>query len=171
MVAEINETLLDALGANYRLLREMGLRFGVELAPEITREAEAPEINGPESVDRLLRPEMGRLVQEQLRVLLLDTRNRVIGQRVVYQGNVNSSVVRPAEVLRPAVVASATSIVVAHNHPSGDPTPSGADTSITRNLLDAGSLLGIELLDHVVLGNPGFVSMKERGLLKGVRHP
>ena len=139
------------------------------MAPEITREAEAPEISGPESVDLLLRPEMESLVQEQLRVLLLDTRNRVIGQRVVYQGNVNSSVVRPAEVLRPAVVASATSIVVAHNHPSGDPNPSGADISITQDIADAGKLLGIELLDHVVIGRPGFVSMKEQGNLNGVR--
>ena len=92
---------------------------------------------------------------------MLNTANRVIGQRVVYQGNVNSSVVRVAEVFRPAIVAGATSIIVAHNHPSGDSTPSAQDVRITDELRKAGSLLGIELLDHVVIGTLGYHSMAE----------
>ena len=98
-------------------------------------------------------------------MLLLNTRNQVMGQRVVYIGNVNSSVVRPAEVLRAAVIDSAPSIIISHNHPSGDPTPSPEDVSITRELVQAGKLLGIDLLDHVVIGGDRWVSLKERKLM------
>ena len=108
---------------------------------------------------------MAPLAQEQLRVLLLDTRNRVLGQRVVYQGNVSSAVVRAAEVLRPAVLEAAPRLVVAHNHPSGDPDPSPEDAAVTRDLAAAARLLGIALLDHVVIGADRAVSLRERGLL------
>ena len=108
---------------------------------------------------------MAPLAQEQLRVLLLNTKNQVLGQRVVYQGNVNSSMIRPAEVLRPAVIEAVPSIIISHNHPSQDPTPSPEDTAITRELVQAGKLLGIELLDHIVIGGERFVSLKERGLM------
>ena len=108
---------------------------------------------------------MAPLAQEQLRVLLLNTRNEVVGQRVIYQGNVNSAIVRPAEVLRPAVTEAVPNIIVCHNHPSGDPTPSPEDVAITKDLAAAGKLLGVELLDHVVIGGDRFVSLKERGLM------
>ena len=108
---------------------------------------------------------MSPLAQEQLRVLLLDTKNRVVGQRVVYQGNISSAIVRPAEVLRPAVVEAVPSIIVSHNHPSGDPTPSPEDAACTREMSQAARLLGIDLLDHVVIGGDRFVSLKERGLM------
>ena len=98
-------------------------------------------------------------------MLLLDTKNNVVGQRVVYQGNVSSAIVRPAEVLRPAVIEAVPSIIVSHNHPSYDPTPSPEDAAITRELAQAAKLLGIELLDHVVIGGEKFVSLKERGLM------
>ena len=89
----------------------------------------------------------------------------VVGQRVVYQGNVNSSMIRPAEVFRPAVVEAVPSIIVCHNHPSQDPTPSPEDAAITRDLVKAGKLLGVELLDHVVIGGKRFVSLKDRNLM------
>ena len=98
-------------------------------------------------------------------MLLLDTKNNVVGQRVVYQGNVSSAIVRPAEVLRPAVIEAVPSIIISHNHPSQDPTPSPEDVAITRELSQAAKLLGIELLDHVVIGGEKFVSLKERGLM------
>ena len=135
---------------------ELGRRF-VSLAPE-----ERATINCPEDVVNLLSAEMSALEQEHLRVLLLNTRNEVMGIEEIYIGNVKSSVVRPAEVFRPGIRANATSIIVVHNHPSGDPTPSGADVSITRDLVEAGKLLGMELLDHLVIGNgQRYVSMKE----------
>ncbi|MCY3656224.1 MAG: hypothetical protein OXG95_06390, partial [Chloroflexi bacterium] len=91
-------------------------------------------------------------------------RNRLVGQRVIYQGNAWSAVVRPAEVLRPAVVVAAPHIIVAHNHPSSDPTPSPQDIAITKELAEAATLLGVELLDHVVIGRSEATSLKDRGL-------
>ena len=156
--------LLDALRSNLSLLGELAVRYEVETQPERPK-GDLPAINCPEDVRRLLGPEMAPLAQEQLSVLLLNTRNEVVGQRVIYQGNVNSSMVRPAEVLRPAVVESVPSIIVCHNHPSGDPTPSPEDVAITKELAAAGKLLGVELLDHVVIGGDRSVSLKERGLM------
>ncbi len=138
---------------------ELGKRF-VSLAPE-----ERTIINCPEDAVNLVSAEMASLEQEHLRVLLLNTRNEVMGVEEIYIGNVNSSVVRPAEVFRPAIRANATSLLAVHNHPSGDPTPSGADVAITRDLVDSGRLLGLELLDHVVIGSgQRYVSLKEARL-------
>ncbi len=156
--------LLEALRSNLHLLGEIAMRYEVETQPERPT-GDLPAINCPEDVRRLLGPEMAPLAQEQLRVLLLNTKNQVLGQRVVYQGNVNSSMIRPAEVLRPAVIEAVPSIIISHNHPSQDPTPSPEDAAITRELAQAGKLLGIELLDHVVIGGERFVSLKERGLM------
>ena len=155
--------LLNALRINLSLLGELAVRYDVATRPEGPEDP--PSINCPEDVQKLLGPEMSGLAQEQLRVLLLNTKNLVVGQRVVYQGNVNSSMIRPAEVLRPAVMEAVPSIIVCHNHPSQDPTPSPEDAAITRELAQAGKLLGIELLDHVVIGGERSVSLKERGLM------
>ena len=136
---------------------ELGRRF-VSLAPQ-----ERAVINSPQDVANLLLADMAVLEQEHLRNLLLNTRNEVLGIQEIYVGNVNSSVVRAAEVFRPAVQANAPSIIVVHNHPSGDPAPSSQDVDITNELISTGKLLGIELLDHVVLGRGNrFVSMNER---------
>ncbi len=155
--------LLDALRSNLNLLGELAMRYDVATRSELPEGL--PAINCPEDVRRLLGPEMAPLAQEQLRVLLLNTRNLVVGQRVVYQGNVNSAIVRPAEVLRPAVMEAVPSSIISHNHPSQDPTPSPEDVAITRELSQAGKLLDIELLDHMVIGGEKFVSLKERGLM------
>ena len=124
-----------------------------------------PVINCPQDVFNLLGPEMQGLAQEQLRVLLLNTRNGVMAQRIVYQGNVNSSIVRPAEVFRAAIIDSAPSIIISHNHPSQDPTPSPEDVKITRDLVQGGKLLGIDVLDHIVIGGSRYVSLKEQKLM------
>ena len=165
-VAVVNpegQAVLDALRSNLSLLGELAVRY--EVATRTEGPEDPPSINCSEDVQRLLGPEMSVLAQEQLRVLLMDRRNRVLGQRVVYQGNVFSSVVRPAEVFRPAVVESLPAIVIAHNHPSGDPDPSPEDVAITRELVQAGKLLGVELLDHIVIGGKRHVSLKNRGLM------
>ena len=155
--------LLNALRINLSLLGELAVRYDVETRPEGPEDP--PSINCPEDVRKLLGPEMSGLAQEQLRVLLLNTRNQVVGQRIIYQGNVSSAIVRNAEVFRPAVIEAVPSIIVSHNHPSQDPTPSPEDAAITRELAQAGKLLGIELLDHVVIGGERSVSLKERGLM------
>ncbi len=156
--------LLEALRSNLNLLGEIAMRYQVETQPERPT-GDLPIISCPDDVRRLLGPEMAPLAQEQLRVLLLDTKNHVVGQRVIYQGNVSSAIVRTAEVFRPAVMEAVPCIIVSHNHPSGDPTPSPEDAALTRELVQAGKLLDIELLDHVVIGGERFVSLKERGLM------
>ena len=157
------DTLLETLRRNVSILGELALRYGVETHPP--RPADPPEVCSPDAVRRLLAPEMGYLAQEQLRVLLLDARTRVVGQRVIYQGDIGSIAIRPAEVFRPAVVEAVPGIIVVHNHPSKDPEPSTADVAQTKKLMEAGKLLGIELLDHVVIGGDKAVSLKERGLI------
>lgn len=137
---------------------ELGRRQ-VSLHPE-----DRAVIRSPEDVANLMAAEMTILDQEHLRVLLLDTKNHVTGVSEIYIGNVNSSVVRPAEVFRQAIRDNAPAIIVVHNHPSGDPTPSAEDGAITAQLRASGELLGIELLDHIILGAQRHVSLKEQGL-------
>ena len=138
---------------------ELGRRF-VTLAPE-----ERAAIHSPQDAANLVMAEMAALEQEHLKVLLLNTKNEVLSVQEIYVGNVNSSIVRAAEVFRPAVRDNAPNIIVVHNHPSGDPTPSPEDVSITRELVAAGKLLRIDLLDHLVIGGGNrYVSLNERKL-------
>ena len=157
------DALLEALRANLHVLNELAVRYEVETDPG--RADGGPSITCPEDVQKLLGEEMGALCQEQVRVLLLDRRNRVVGQRVIYQGNAFSAIVRPAEVLRPAVVEGVPHLIVAHNHPSGAPSPSPQDMQVTKELREAADLLGLKLLDHVVIGANEVVSLKDQGLL------
>ena len=151
--------LSEAKSSQLMAALELGRRF-VSLAPQ-----ERAVINSPQDVANLLLAEMSVLDQEHLKVLLLNTRNEVLGIQEIYVGNVNSSVIRASEVFRPAVQANAPSIIVVHNHSSGDPAPSSQDVDITKELISAGKLLGIELLDHVVLGSANrFVSLNEMRL-------
>ncbi len=122
-------------------------------------------IGSPEDVARLLGPAMEGLHQEQFRVLLLDSKHRVLRDVLVAQGGLNAAVVHPREVLRPAILAAAAALVLAHNHPSGDPEPSEEDRRLTARFREACRLIGIELLDHVILGAGCFASLKERGLI------
>jgi len=130
----------------------------------ITSPDARPQITSPLDAANLLMLEMGGLEQEHLRTLLLDTKNRVLASPTVYVGNVNASIIRVSEIFREAVRENATALIVAHNHPSGDPTPSPEDVQVTRSIVEAGSLLGIDVLDHLIIGHQCFVSLKERGL-------
>lgn len=122
-------------------------------------------VRTPADVAEPLVDAMGSLDREELRVLLLDTKNVVTARRTVYRGNLAGSSVRVAEVFRDAVCAAAAAVVVVHNHPSGDPTPSGEDLRITGELVEAGRLLDIELLDHVVVGRGRWTSLRAFGAL------
>lgn len=150
------------LGPAKAITLKAALEIGRRMA--LLESAPRPQIKSPADVATLLMLEMGYLAQEQLRVLCLDTKNYVVAQQTVYQGTVNSSVVRAAEVYKPAVSRTCPAIIVVHNHPSGDPTPSPEDVRTTEQLRKAGEILDIELLDHIVLGQQRFVSLKERGL-------
>ena len=142
---------------------------GLELGQRIRNDPRQDRrpVSKPEDVFELLGDEMSLLTQEHLKVVLLDTKNRVMEVHEVYKGNVNSSQIRASEVFRAAVKANATSIVIVHNHPSGNPTPSSQDAAVTTDLVKAGNLLGIDVLDHVIIGHPdekAYVSLKEQGV-------
>ncbi len=112
----------------------------------------------------LLLADMADLEQETLRTLLLDTRGRAIAIPTIYVGNVNTTLVRPAEIFREAIRRNAVSLIIAHNHPSGDPTPSPEDIALTRDLVAAGRLLGIGVLDHLIIGKGRYTSLREQGV-------
>jgi len=137
---------------------ELGRRLLVS-SPE-----ERPQIASPADAANLLMPEMDWLEQETLRTLLLDTKHHVLASPTVYVGNVNTSVIRVGEVFREAVRLNCVALIVAHNHPSGDPTPSPDDVRVTEQIVKAGQLLDIDVLDHLIIGHQRYVSMKERGL-------
>ncbi len=128
-------------------------------------DSEAPVIRSPGDAATLLQSHLVGRDQEYLYVLVLNTRNAVIGEpREIYHGSLNTSLIRVSEVFRDAIRLNAAAILVAHNHPSGDPSPSPEDVAVTKSIRDAGKLLDIELLDHLVFGNLRWVSLKERGL-------
>lgn len=108
--------------------------------------------------------DMGNLVQEQIRVILLDTSRRVVHIATVYVGTVNTSILRNAEIFREAIVRNNPALIIAHNHPSGDPTPSPEDVNVTRELVAAGDLLDIQVIDHIIIGAQSWRSMREMGL-------
>lgn len=122
------------------------------------------QIHSPGDVAHLLMLTMSHLEQEHFVVLYLDTRNRVIEQETLYKGTLNTSIVRVGEVFRGAIRRQCAGIIVAHNHPSGDPNPSPEDVALTRRLVDAGKLVEVDVLDHVVIGKGRFVSLRERSL-------
>jgi DNA repair protein RadC len=142
------------------------LKAAIELGRRLTLESpdERPSINSPADAAALIQYEMSAFEQEHLRVIHLNTRNRVLGLEDVYRGSLNSSQVRVGELFKSAIRRNASAIIIAHNHPSGDPTPSPDDVAITRAIVQAGKLLDIDVLDHLVIGQGRFVSMKERGL-------
>jgi len=122
-----------------------------------------PQVSGPADAARLLLPEMSLLESEQMRVLLLNTKNRLIAAVTLYKGTVSACHVRVAEVFREAVRRNASALILVHNHPSDDPTPSPEDVAITREFVLAGRLLDIGVLDHLVVGGGSYTSLRERG--------
>ncbi|MEE8384631.1 MAG: DNA repair protein RadC, partial [Dehalococcoidia bacterium] len=129
-----------------------------------TNPEERPCIRSAEDIANLLLADMALLEQEHLRVVLLNTRNQVLATPEVYKGTVNATHVRVSDLFRDAVRQGCPSIIVVHNHPSGDPTPSADDVTMTRQVAEAGALLNIDVLDHIVLARNGFVSLRERNL-------
>ena len=121
-------------------------------------------VRSPADVANLLQAEMAHLEQEELRLVLLNTKNQVLSIPQLYRGNVNTSLVRVSELFREAVRENCPALIVVHNHPSGDPTPSNEDIKITEQMIEAGKLLDIEILDHIIIGRQGYISLKEKGL-------
>ena len=148
----------ESKAAQLKAALELGRRL-VAVSPQ-----SRPQVRSPADVANLLMLEMSLLEQEHLRAILLDTKNNLLRVATVYTGSLNTAVVRVGEVFREAIRANCASIIVVHNHPSGDPTPSPEDVRVTEMLVEAGKLLDIAVLDHVVIGRNRYVSLKERGL-------
>jgi len=147
------------------------LAAAFDLGNRLARESLANQkIDSPELVNSLVGGEMRMLRTEEMRAILLDTRYRLIRVEDISSGTVNESIAHPREIFRPAIVASAYAVIVVHNHPSGDPSPSQADHNLTRRLAEAAELMQIKLLDHVIIGaqdanRSGYFSFKEAGVL------
>jgi DNA repair protein RadC len=150
------------------LRRAAGLLAAVELGRRVTTAwpASGWRIRSPADLAERLMPAMGHLEREELRSVLLNTKNSVTGMVTVYVGNLAGSSVRVGEVFRDAVRRQAAALVVVHNHPSGDPAPSAEDLRITRELVEAGRLLDIELLDHLIIGHGRWVSLRALGAVQ-----
>ena len=124
---------------------------------------ERSQINSPKDAVQILMPQLRYLSNEVFYALSLDSKNYVTKQRRIFEGSLNMSIVHPREVFKFAIEESAASLIVAHNHPSGDPTPSNEDIKITKQLVDAGKILDIPVLDHIIIGDGRYISLKEQG--------
>jgi len=122
-------------------------------------------VRSPEDGADYVMEEMRGLKQEHFVALFLNTKNQIIHRQTIFIGSLNASIVHPREIFREAVKRSCASIICAHNHPSGDPTPSKEDIQVTRRLVESGKMIGIEVLDHLVIGDRKFISLKEKGYL------
>jgi DNA repair protein RadC len=154
-----NKYLLgDAKAAQLQAVLELARRLTIP-----TLQGERQQILSPADTAHLVMGEMSYLDHEELRVICLDTKNFVVANIRLYRGTLNSSVLRAAEIFRPAITRNCAGIIICHNHPSGDPTPSKEDEEVTRQLVEAAKLFDIEIVDHVIVGgNQRFVSLKER---------
>ncbi|MEO5720108.1 MAG: DNA repair protein RadC [Chthoniobacterales bacterium] len=160
-------SLIPGIGPAKAMQLVATFKLGQRLARETYAHA---KIDTPELVYELLAAEMRGLHKESLRVVLLDTRYRLLRMEQISLGSLNESIAHPRDVFRPAIIAAAFAVIVVHNHPSGDPAPSQADHSLTRRLAEAAELLQIKLLDHIIIGAPAegrlpYFSFREAGVL------
>jgi DNA repair protein RadC len=166
-ITGLHRAAFDEVCAQYGVstAKAAQIKAALELGNRMKQEnIERGSIHSPDEAAQLILYEMSALDQEELWVMLLDTRNHFLMNETVYRGSLNSSQVRVGELFKSAVRRNAASIIVAHNHPSGDPTPSPEDIAVTRAIVEAGKLLDIDVLDHLVIGGGNYVSLKERGL-------
>lgn len=153
---------VPGIGAAKAVELKAALELGRRLAH--SQLGERAQVRTPADAALMLMADMSTLEQEEVRTLALDTRNRILGSAMIYRGSLNAASMRMAEVFKDAIRLNASAVIVAHNHPSGDPAPSAEDIKVTRQLAAAGKLLDIDLLDHLVIGQNRYVSLKERGL-------
>jgi DNA repair protein RadC len=149
----------EAKAAEIKAVIQLAIRFR-DLGGQ-----ERPVVSAPGHVYALLGPEMSLLDQEHLRVLLVDTRNRLVSITEVYKGTVNQAQVRPSEVLREAIRQNIPNVILVHNHPSGDPSPSPDDYKVTKDLVALGKQLDISVLDHIIIGDRKYASLQELGYI------
>ncbi len=148
-----------AKAVQIKAVLELGKRLAVSTRPA------SISLTSPQDVARFLMEEMRYYQKEYFRIVLLNTKNQIISVEDVSVGSLNSSIVHPREIFNHPVKKSAASILLVHNHPSGDPSPSKEDLDVTKRLIEAGNILGIQVLDHVIVGDGRYLSFKEEGLL------
>ena len=153
---------IKGLGKNKAAQILAALELGRRLAKNLE---EKPQISAPADVARILMPSLRDLKQEVLYVLCLDTKNNVTNQRQIFEGSLNVNIIHPREVFRFAIEEASASIILVHNHPSGDPSPSKEDIRATKQLIEAGNCIQIPVLDHIIIGDGSYVSLKEEGLI------
>jgi DNA repair protein RadC len=169
-------TLRDLSGASVERLSQVNgiglaracrVRAAVELGRRVIKAArgERRTVRGPEDAAALVMDDMRNLDREHFKVILLDSKNAVISMETISIGTVNASLVHPREVLKPALEKSATSMILVHNHPTGSTTPSREDILLTRRFAKCGRILGIDIVDHIIIGDGDYTSMKESGYL------
>lgn len=137
------------------------VELGLRLSSHVKRRGTV--MSSPADVASYLMDEMQFLEKEYFRAILLNIKNQLISIEEISVGSLNSSIVHPREVFKPAIKRSSASVILVHNHPSGDPTPSREDIEVTLRLSEAGRIIGIEVIDHVIIGNGTYVSLKEKG--------
>ena len=152
---------VPGIGNQTALRLKAALALGRKL---LQPEDERPVIHSPADAAQILMPILAHREQEYLLVMMLDTRNRLLDISEIYHGSLNSSMIRVGEVFKPALQRNAASVLIAHNHPSTDPSPSPEDVSVTRAIVEAGKLLDVSVVDHIVVGLSRWVSLKEKGL-------
>ncbi len=164
LLAATEQELIEIKGVGQIKARQ--IISAMQLARMLTISTDSPSIiRSPKDVWQLLTPEMGFLQKEHFICLFLNTKNHVITKETISIGSLSAAVVHPREVFRAAIKRAASSIICAHNHPSGDPSPSNEDVHLTKRLAETGAIVGIEVLDHVIIGHNRFLSLKEQGLL------
>jgi DNA repair protein RadC len=165
-IAGLHRAGIDELCAQHGVgpAKAAQIKAAIELGRRLTSLSgeERPTIDSPEKAANLVSYEMSALEQEELRVILLDTRNRALRVETVYRGSLNSSQIRVGEIFKAAIRANAAALIVVHNHPSGDPQPSPDDIAVTRAILQSGKLMDIDVLDHLIIGRGKWISLKEK---------
>jgi len=149
------------------LAKAVQIKAALELGKRVAQASgdDKYTIKSPQDAANYMMEEMRYLAQEHFYALLLNVKNQVLSKELISVGSINSSIVHPREVFKQAIIKNASSLIVLHNHPSGDPTPSREDLEVTKRLSETGKIIGIEILDHIVIGNLRFVSLKEKGLI------
>jgi len=168
-IRSISQASIEALsgikGVGLAKAAQVKAAFELGRRQELEPEQKDYDIKNPQSVVKAIRSSIKDKAKEHFKLILLDNRNKIIGISTISIGTLNASLVHPREIFKEAIIHNSASVVLAHNHPSGDPEPSEEDIKITERLVKSGKILGIEVIDHIVIGKANFVSFKERGLL------
>lgn len=188
MIVRVKEDVIDKLLTEFSSLSEVFIHselreltnvkgIGIQAAMQVkaicelsrrlyqSTQSNISSINSPADVSKLLMAEMRYLKQEEFRVVLLDAKNRVVCIEMISRGSFNSSIVEPSDCFRKAIKLGCAAVILTHQHPSGNPAPSKDDVAITTRLVKAGKIMGINVLDHVIIGAGKYISLKEKGLI------